>query len=153
MVSTGDYLFDPRAEQWFDVPALAEACRAHRVALVLLFGSQAAEFTHTESDLDLAVWPHTRAGKTDFQLSCELSRIVDSACTFDPDRIDLLVIPTENSTLLMEVLRHHVVAYARSEDNYFDFVLKAIHDYEDDGLARRLSEELVVGWCRAGKFS
>jgi len=146
LVKDDDHIYDPRTGKWFDLPVLAEAARGKNLALVLVFGSHAKGLTHEESDLDLAVWPGERADKSEFELSSEMIRAIEPACKFDLDRLDVILIPTVNSTLFMEIFRNHIVVYARSERDYVNFTLKAMNDYEDDWLYRKLRDRVVADW-------
>lgn len=105
---------------------IAEIAQKHGLALVVLFGSQANGFTHTESDVDIAYF-------SDRKLSFEEETTLNSDLipVFKNDKISLVNIKKAPPLLLKQIATNAIVLYEKNPHLFTEIFLYALRTYEE----------------------
>jgi len=112
---------------------LIKLCQKHRLALVVLFGSQTTGKTHRQSDYDIAVLPDT-------EMIDRLRLIFDFGEIFAGE-IDLVVLTKDTDpTLLHEIFFTGKLIYENEQGLFHRQQLRAWHIYQDTEKLRRLQD-------------
>lgn len=103
---------------------IKELAKEFDLKLVLLFGSQVLEKTHSESDVDFAVLPEKNLSfEEEILLNTKLSGLFQ-----DEKIIDLVNLKKANPLLKQEIAKNCLLLYGKEED-FFDFKAAAFKDY------------------------
>ena len=99
--------------------------RYPEIRAAYLFGSQATQKTHPESDLDIALVPGSpelREKKLDLYI--ELARL-------GFDHVDLVILDSDDIVLKFEAVRHNQLLYASPDHDHPSYYSKIIRQYFD----------------------
>lgn len=125
--------------------AIRRIAQRHRLELVIAFGSQVTEKTHSESDLDIAVLP---AGKAvSFREFAALSS--DLGKVFTGKKVDLCFVNRADPLLLKKISETAFLLYGnhRSFEEFKCYAFKRFEDYKpyfklEEQFVRRYIKEL-----------
>ena len=132
-------------------PQLTHLFRQRPVQLAYLFGSQATGYTHTESDVDVAVLLDA-ALTADERFTERLACIGALSHLFGTDNVDVVILNEAPPLLAYEVLRHGVLVYCAADEERVEFQVRTLRAYEDTAPLRDLLAQAMGERLKAGTF-
>lgn len=112
---------------------IEKIAKKYQLKLVLLFGSQVEEKTHSESDIDIAYLSH---GLLDFEREYHLN--YEFTNLFQKDRVDTINITKAPPLLSYAIFQHPQILYEENELIFPSYQVYAFKKYIE---ARPLAEE------------
>lgn len=117
---------------------LEKICHQFELRFLVLFGSQATGNIHSESDLDIAIYPENGFERDEAELERALVKL------FSHPEIDLINLKKAGPLLQKEVALNGKVLYAKDEDSFLAFQSYAMRAYYDFSPYLKLREKLIT---------
>lgn len=128
----------------FDIsalPDLSALCRKHSLDLLVVFGSQVKDQTHSRSDFDLAAVP-ARHHQPDL-----LAATMDFSRGLHRGDVELTIVTADSSpVLLREIFTTGLPLYEAQEGLFEDWVVLAHKIYWDTEKIRRWQRQSLDEW-------
>jgi len=110
------------------------------VALVYLYGSQAAGSATAESDVDIAIlFNEFGVPGTDRYLQME-----DNMTSRLKREVDLLVLNSASPVIRMQVLNNGTLIIKNDHQTYIRFFVKTVNEYDDLKKVRQINERNIL---------
>jgi len=110
---------------------IEEICRRYGVQILLLFGSQIANKTTQESDIDLAFFIDKKLTfEAESKLNSELQNI------FGTTRVDTVDLRKASPLLLKRIMDSHLPLFISNQNKYFEIQSYAIKSYIETKFLR-----------------
>lgn len=116
--------------------------------LVLLFGSQVSQFTHRESDFDIAFLSLKELSfKDEYHLNYEFISV------FGSERIDTLDLKKSSPLLMQQVFQNHQVLFCSDQKAYYLYKIYAYKRFIEAAPLFRLRDELIKNYFAANQWN
>lgn len=129
-----------------DFKALERVARKFKLDLIVMHGSRAQGYSHSKSDLDIAV----RTRRTDYQKRSSqreaewylrLIGEINEAIDCPPDGCDVRLLNPSDSLFLMNVAKYGIPLYEEDSTTFTEFAIAAARCYEDGKPMRQQLRE------------
>lgn len=116
----------------------------YSLKLVLLFGSQVSQFTHKESDFDIAYLSEKELGfKDEYHLNYEFTKV------FGSERIDTLDLKRASPLLMQQIFQNHQILFCSNQKSYHFYKIYAYKRFIEATPLFQLRNELIKNYFTA----